>query len=127
MGRGGGRRRPRRRTGGGGGETGARVLAALPLIAFAVFIVARGGIVFTVALIGLGILALTELYRMMYQARPVNLAGFLALAGMCVAAQYGAQYQVLLVLVASIPVTYLLAVARPWRENVSWSIAATVF
>jgi phosphatidate cytidylyltransferase len=121
---GGGRRQPR---GGGPGETGSRVLAAIPAIAFAVFIVARGGIVFTLGLILLGVLALAELYRMMHQARPVNLAGFLALAGMCVAAQYGDQYQVLLVLVASLPVTYLLAVMRPWRDNVSWAIAATVF
>ncbi|MFL5884339.1 MAG: phosphatidate cytidylyltransferase [Thermoleophilaceae bacterium] len=111
----------------GGGETGSRVLAALPAIAFAVFIVARGGIVFTLGLILLGVLALTELYRMMHQARPVNLAGFLALAGMCVAAQYGGQYQVLLVLVASVLVTYFLAVLRPWRENASWGIAATIF
>jgi phosphatidate cytidylyltransferase len=110
----------------GGGETGSRVLAALPAIAFAVFIVARGGIVFTVGLILLGILAMTELYRMMRQARPVNLGGFLALIGMCVAAQYGDQYQVLLVLWASLPVTYFLAVARPWRENVAWAIAATM-
>src|SRR5207247_965675 len=98
-------RRPR---GGGGGETASRVLQALPMIAFAVFIVARGGLVFTLGLILLGILALGELYRMMYQARPVNLGGFLALAGMCVAAQYGNQYQVLLVLVASLPVTFFL-------------------
>jgi phosphatidate cytidylyltransferase len=112
---------------GGGGETGSRVLAALPMIAFAIFIVARGGLVFTIGLILLGILALTELYRMMYQARPVNLAGFLVLAGMCVAAQYGNQFQVLLVLVAGIPVAFFLALARPWRENVSWGIAATVF
>jgi phosphatidate cytidylyltransferase len=115
------------RGGRGGGETGSRVLAALPAIAFAVFIVARGGIVFTLGLIVLGILALAELYRMMYQARPVNLAGFLALAAMCVAAQYGDQYQVLLALVASLPVMFVLAVVRPWRENVSWGMAATVF
>jgi phosphatidate cytidylyltransferase len=109
------------------GETGSRVLAAVPAVAFAVFIVARGGIVFTLGLILLGVLALGELYRMMYQARPVNLAGFVALAGMCVAAQYGDQYQVLLVLSASIPLCYFLAVIRPWRENVSWGIAATIF
>jgi phosphatidate cytidylyltransferase len=120
----GGRRPPRRR---GDTETGSRVLTALPLIAFAVFIVARGGVVFTVGLILVGILALTELYRMMHQARPVNLAGFLVMAGMCVAAQVGDQYQILLVLVSGIPVSFLLALARPWRQDVSWAIAATVF
>ena len=32
-----------------------------------------------------------------------------------------------MVLVAAFPVTFLLALARPRRANVSWAIAATLF
>jgi phosphatidate cytidylyltransferase len=127
-GAGGGRRRepeqrPRRRR---RNETGNRVLTALPAIAFAVFIVAEGGLIFTLGAIALGILALHELYAMMDRARPVNLAGFLAMAGLGLAALYGGKSQILLVLVLSVPLTFVLAVARPSRNFVSWGIAATM-
>lgn len=106
-------------------ETGRRIVQALPLIAFAIVIVSYGGAVFMVGVIGLGILALNELYRMMARARPVNLAGFLALIALCLVALYGDRDDVLLVLVLAFPLTYFLSVVRPWRENVSWGIAAT--
>src|SRR4051812_16584379 len=86
-------------------DTGARVLTAIPAIAFALFIVSRGGLVFTVGLILFGIIAMGELFHMMDRVRPAALAGFLALIGLCLAAQYGNQYQVLLVLTASVPLT----------------------
>ena len=116
---------PRRgRARGGGSDTGARVLAAIPAIAFAIFIVAEGGIVFTVAVILLAIVAMGELFQMMDRVRPAGLAGFLAAAGMCLAALYGDQYQVLLALVASVPVAFALALMRPRREHIAWALAA---
>jgi phosphatidate cytidylyltransferase len=78
-----------------------------------------------IGVLALGILALNELYRMMARARPVNLAGFLTLVALCLVALYGEREDVVLVLAAMFPVTYLLAVARPFRENVAWGIAAT--
>jgi phosphatidate cytidylyltransferase len=106
-------------------DTGARVLVALPAIAFAAFIVSQGGEIFAVGAALLGIIAMGELYGMMSRVRPAALAGFLALAGMCVAALYGDQYQVLLVLAASVPVTFVLSLLRPQREHISWAMAAT--
>ncbi len=106
-------------------ETGKRLVQALPLIVFASLIVAYGGPVFMVGALALGILALNELYRMMAQARPVNLAGFLTLAALCIVALYGDREDVVVVLVAAFPVTFFLAVLRPRRENVSWGIATT--
>ena len=106
-------------------ETGQRVLQALPLIVFAALIVGYGGPVFMAGILALGILALNELYRMMARARPVNLAGFLTLAALCLVALYGERQDVLLVLVLAFPLTYFLAVVRPGRENVSWGIAVT--
>jgi phosphatidate cytidylyltransferase len=106
-------------------ETRRRVAIAVPLILFAGVIVAYGGAVFMAGAMGLGLLAMNELYRMMDRARPVNLAGFLVLIALCLVALYGDREDVLLVLVLAFPLTYFLAVARPFRENVSWGIAAT--
>jgi len=108
-------------------DLGPRVLSALPLVAFAIFIVAYGGLVWALGLIVLGVLCLHELYTLMGRVRPVNLAGFLGLAGLILAALYGDQFQIVLVLVLMFPVTYFLAVARPRREHVAWAIAVTLF
>jgi phosphatidate cytidylyltransferase len=106
-------------------DTGARVLAAIPAIAFAIFIVAQGGIVFALGLIALGVIAMAELYTMMSRVRPPSLAGFMTLVALVFTALYGSKSQLLLVLVLSVPVTFLLALLRPRRENVSWAMAVT--
>jgi phosphatidate cytidylyltransferase len=121
--------RPRRRDeerGGGRSDTVARVLTALPAIVFACVIVWRGGLVFTAALILLSIVSMGELYGMMDRVRPAALAGFVTAAGMCLAALYGDQYQVLLVLAASVPLTFVLSLMRPRREHISWAMAVTL-
>ena len=97
------RRADRARRRNTGGELGARILVAIPAIAFALFIVARGGWIFTIALIALGIACMAELFTMLRNGHPVRLAGFLGLAGMLVAAQVGGPSSVLLALVATIP------------------------
>jgi phosphatidate cytidylyltransferase len=51
----------------------------------------------------------------------------LAVAGMVLAAYYGAPKDVLIALVASFPVAFFLGLLRPRRENVSWAIAVTLF
>jgi phosphatidate cytidylyltransferase len=107
-------------------DVASRVLTAIPAIGFAIFIVSQGGLVFALGLIALGVLAQAELYTMMARVRPANLAGFLALAGLVLAALYGGALQVLLVLVCAVPVTFFLALLRPRRENVSWAIAVTI-
>jgi phosphatidate cytidylyltransferase len=119
------RQRPRRRQ---RSDVSARVLTAIPAIAFAIFIVSQGGLVFALGVIALGILAQTELYTMMARVRPVNLAGFLTLIALVLAALYGNQddkSDVLLVLVLSVPLTFFLGLLRPRRENVSWAMAVT--
>jgi phosphatidate cytidylyltransferase len=117
---------PRRRRRRGRSDLGARLLAAAPAIAFAIFITAEGGLVFAIGLFIVGALSMAELYKLTHQARPVPLAGYLALLGLLLAAHYGDQFQILLVLIASVPATFFLAVMRPQRENVSWGIAATL-
>ena len=116
-------REPRRRS----SDTSSRVLYAIPAIAFALFIVISGGLVFALGLVLLGIVALHEVYSMMRRVRPVDVVGFLALAGMVMAALYGGARQVLLALVCAFPVAFVGALMRPRRENVSWAIAVTLF
>jgi phosphatidate cytidylyltransferase len=110
------RTRPRRRRG-GGSETGRRILVAIPAIAYAVFIIAYGGWIFAIGVLVLGIVCLHELFRMYETLRPVKLAGFLALCGFAVAAQAGGERQVLLTLVAFVPLLFLLGAAMPRRNG----------
>jgi phosphatidate cytidylyltransferase len=116
------RERTRRRS-----DLAPRVLIAIPAIAYAIFIVVQGGAVFALGIYVLGVIALGELYTLMGRVRPAALAGFLTLAAMIAAALYGEQRHVLMVLAASIPVTFFLALLRPRREHISWAMAATLF
>lgn len=98
---------PRRRS-----EIGSRILVAIPAIALALFLVIEGGIVFTVGLIALGGICVHELFSMYDELAPVRLAGYIGLAALLLAAQYGSSAQVLLVAVAMLPVTFGLALAQ---------------
>jgi len=102
------------------------VITAIPAIAFAIVIVSQGGLVFALGLIALGVLALAELYRMMGRVNPANIAGFLALIGLVLSANYGDRQTVLLALVIAVPVTFLFTLARPRRENASWAMAVVL-
>jgi phosphatidate cytidylyltransferase len=129
-GQGEGGRKPRRGRGRGQGgrpgrsDLGARVLAAIPAIAVALFLVIEGGLIFTLGLIALGGICMHELYGMYARARPVRLAGLLALAGLLLAAYYGSQFQILLVAVIALPVTFGLTLLTP-RPSIG-SIAITI-
>ncbi|HUA74163.1 MAG TPA: phosphatidate cytidylyltransferase [Solirubrobacteraceae bacterium] len=94
-------------------DVSARVLAAIPAIAVALFLVIEGGAIFTFGLFVLGCFCLHELYGMFARAHPVRLAGFIALAGLLLAANYGDQFQVLLVLAAALPLLFGLTLLQP--------------
>ena len=93
-------------------DLSARVLAAVPAIAFALFLVIEGGFVYALGLFLLGCVCLHELYGMYARARPVRLAGFLALAGLLAAALYGNQFQILLVLAVTLPLLFALTLLQ---------------
>jgi phosphatidate cytidylyltransferase len=103
-----------------------RIVVAIPAAIFAIFIVTQGGLIFALGLIALGIAALVELYGLMRRARPVELAGFLAIAAMVLLATYEDRADVLIALVATVPVAFLLALMRPRLAHFSWGIAATL-
>jgi phosphatidate cytidylyltransferase len=121
-------RRPQRRR--RGGDLGARVLAALPAIVFAIFIVSQGGWIFAIGVLVLGLVCLHELYGLLEAARPVKLAGFLGLIALILTALLGgrdAQFELLLVQVALTPLVFGLAMAGPRRGPATISMAVTLF
>ncbi len=108
----------------GGSDLGARILASIPALAVCLFIVIEGGVVFAAGLLVLGGVCMHELYGMYERVRPVRLGGLLALAGLLAAALWGAQFQVLLVAVAALPLVFVLALLSP-RPSVG-SVAITL-
>jgi phosphatidate cytidylyltransferase len=89
-----------------------RILVAIPAIAYAIFIVWQGGVVFMVGLIPLGLICLGELYDMFARAHPARFAGMLGLVAMAIAAHYGGGYQLMLVMAATIPLTFGVSVLQ---------------
>ena len=109
-----------------GSDLGARVLAAIPAILFAAIILGYGGLVWALGLCFLGIVCMAELYKLMGRVHPANIAGFISLVALVLAALYGEPFQVLLVVVASVPLTFFLTLARPRREHASWATAVVL-
>ena len=117
-------RAPRRR--GSGSDLGSRILVAIPAIAYAIAIIYFGGATFAIGVLALGIVCIHELFTMLERMRPVRLAGFLGIGGLVAAAALGDEGDVLLALVAFLPVLFALTLASPVRERITLSLAATV-
>ena len=109
-----------------GGDLGRRILFAVPAVAFAIFIIYEGGWIFAAGIALLGVIAVHELSQMLERARPVRLAAMIGVVGMVVAGTAGDAQTVLMVLAASIPLTFALAVAMPQRERITASISVTL-
>jgi len=106
-------RRPREpRPRGEGSELAARIIVAIPAIAFAITIIALGGIWFALGLAVLGILCLGELFDLYARVEPVRLAGFIGIAGVVGAAYAGDDSDVLLALMALFPVLFAIGLAQ---------------
>jgi phosphatidate cytidylyltransferase len=116
-------RRKRRR---GGGETAKRILVALPWIVFAIAITVAGGIVFMLAMIAIGVVALREFDAIAARYRPLVLPAYVAVAGLVVAAHFGTAFNILYVIAGSVPLIFAFA-ARPQHQRGSTvSIAVTL-
>ncbi len=116
--------RQRRERGGGGSDLGARVVVAIPAIAFAITIIVAGGIWFTLGLLALAIICLGELFDLYADAEPVRLAGFVGVAGVMGAAFAGESMHVLLAFMAFFPVLFAVTLAQ--RRAGTLGIAITV-
>ena len=120
---------PTPRQGGSGRERSdlvARILAAIPAIAFGIFIVAAGGPVFMAGAVLLGVACLHELFTMLDFTAPVRLAGFLGLIGLSCAALWGDRETVLLAFVSAIPLIFAVGLLQARPPGMA-GIAVTVF
>jgi phosphatidate cytidylyltransferase len=115
-------RRPRRRT----GETLKRVLFAIPWVILTIAIVVAGGLVFALAMVGVGVLCLREYLAMTEEARPIGLAAYVSVAALVVTAHYGTAFNVLLVLAASFAVLFVLAARVHRIEGITISMGVTL-
>jgi phosphatidate cytidylyltransferase len=104
-----------------------RVLVAIPAAVVAIVFIDLGGLAFALFMIALGCICLQELYTMLARWKPIPLAGFLALAGMVLAARWGGVSSVLLVTVAAVPVLFLTSLARPQTGGATVAMAGTMF
>ena len=116
----------RRRRSSTAADLSTRILVAIPAVAYAIFIITAGGWVFAIGILVLGFVCVHELFRMFETVRPVRLAAFIALAGLAVAAQEGSERQVLLALVAFVPLMFLLGLAVPREGGPSLTAAMSL-
>jgi phosphatidate cytidylyltransferase len=105
--------RDRRGSGRGGSDLGARLQVAVVAVPIAIAMVALGAELFAAGVVVLGLFCLHELFAMFSRARPARLAGFVGIIGLAVAAYYGDRQTLLLVFVACLPFTFLVAVNQP--------------
>ncbi|HWI22080.1 MAG TPA: phosphatidate cytidylyltransferase [Baekduia sp.] len=107
------------------GELRARIPIAIVAIVAGVVVIAQGGITFTIAMILLGWVCLHELFGMFESANPSRLAAALALPAILLAANYGTQYHVFLMLVLAVPAVFF-AVAFQRAQGGAGAIALTM-
>lgn len=118
------RKRGRRRR--GSGETAKRILVALPWIVFAIAITVAGGIVFMLAMIAIGVVALREFDTIAARYRPLLIPSYLAVAGLVIAAHFGSAFNILYVLAASFPLIFAFAARPGHQERATVSIGVTL-
>jgi phosphatidate cytidylyltransferase len=118
-------RRPRRKRD-SGGETAKRILFAIPAIVFAIAITVAGGLVFAIAMVGVGVLCLREYLAMTAAARPVQRAAYIAVPALILAAHFGTAFNVLLVLAAAFPVLFFFGADHKHRDGITVSMGVTL-
>jgi phosphatidate cytidylyltransferase len=120
-------RAPRRRgRGAAGGETVKRILVAIPWVAFTIAIAVAGGLVFTIAMIGIGVLCLREYLALTGEMRPIARAAYLAVPALILAAHFGTAFNVLLVLAASFLLLFAFGADGHHREGITVSMGVTL-
>jgi phosphatidate cytidylyltransferase len=120
-------RPPRKRSKGAArGETAKRILFAIPWGIFAIAIAVAGGLVFTIAMIGVGVLCLREYLEMTEEMRPVQRAAYLSVAALILAAHFGSAFNILLILAVSFPVLFFFGADARHRDGITMSMGITL-
>ena len=108
-------------------DTIARILWVIPWIVFAIAVIAVGDLLFAAAMVLLACAGLKEFFLMTKRARPFAPVAYVAAAAIILVAHYEDQYEILMLLLATLPALFIAAVMRDKRRNVAYSIAVTVF
>lgn len=116
--------RPRRERG-TGSELTARLIVAVPAVAYAIAIIVAGDYWFALGILPLGIIALGELFDLYDDHEPVRLAGFIGIVALIAAAYFGDGFHVLLAFLAFFPVLFAITLAQ--RRAGTLGMALTVF
>ena len=106
-------------------ELTARVIVAVPAIAYVIAIIALGDIWFALGILPLGIIALGELFDLYDDHEPVRLAGFIGVTALILAAFFGEGFHVLLTFLALFPLLFAITLAQ--RRAGTLGLALTVF
>jgi phosphatidate cytidylyltransferase len=102
-----------------------RVLVAVPAVVLAVAFADLGGIGWTLLMALLGLACASELYHMLDEWKPVQLAGFVVIVGMALAADYGGQKYVAGVAAAVLPLSFLGVLYRRDVSRSTLAVAST--
>lgn len=108
----------------GGSELRARLIVAVPAVAYAIAIIAYGELWFALGILPLAIIALGELFDLYPEYEPVRLAGFLGVTALILAAYFGEGFHVLLTFLAFFPVLFAITLAQ--RRAGTLGVALTV-
>ena len=117
-------RRPRRPRG-EGSELAARLIVAVPAVAYAIAIIVAGDYWFALGLLPLAIIATGELFDLYADHEPVRLAGFIGVTAVILAAYLGDGFHVLLTFLAFFAVLFAVTLAQ--RRAGTLGIALTIF
>jgi phosphatidate cytidylyltransferase len=107
-------------------ETLKRVVWAVPLAVFAIFLIVVGGETFALLMAVFGLLGLRELFRMASSLRPLEWPAYICLIGMVTAALYSGTGGVLIAFVAVLPLCFAAAAMRSDRRDITASIAVCI-
>jgi phosphatidate cytidylyltransferase len=108
----------------GGSDLPARLLVAVPAIAYAIAIIAAGDYWFALGILPLAIIALGELFDLFDEHEPVRLAGFVGVTAVILAAYLGDGFHVLLTFLAFFPVLFAITLAQRRAGTIGMAITA---
>ena len=120
-GRGASRQRTRQRS-----DLLSRILVAVPAAVIAIIFVDLGGLAWALFMIAIGAVCMYELWGLLASWRPATAVGFASLAVMVIVARYGTVRGVMEVAVVTLPVAFLVVIARGQRGAATVSIAGTL-
>jgi phosphatidate cytidylyltransferase len=119
-------RPPRRRGSRLRGETAKRILVAIPWIVFAIAITVAGGLPFTIAMIAIGLVGLREYFAMTDELRPIEIAAYISVTALILAAHFGTAFNILLVGAAMFPLLFAFGADRKHRDGITVSMGITL-